>query len=187
MAARKKLPVIALQTACYALAGALASNLLTASATRLAGPAQWRALGLPALIVTVSAVGSLAILSAKLPATMTARSARLVLLGIAALGMAAAAVQVCLPLAMVATGVDGGALATVRTVVIAAAAVALAWLAGTGVVTEALWATYGVLVLGAVKLLLEDFTQSRPATLFLALAAYGGALITAPRLARRRP
>ena len=37
---------------------------------------------------------------------------------------------------------------------------------------------------GGVKLLVEDLPRSRPATLFIALALYGGALIVAPRLGR---
>jgi hypothetical protein len=44
-----------------------------------------------------------------------------------------------------------------------------------------------VLLVGAVKLIAEDFPHSRPATLFIALAFYGGALIAAPRIARTRP
>jgi hypothetical protein len=42
-----------------------------------------------------------------------------------------------------------------------------------------------VLVAGGLKLVIEDFRLSRPATLFIALALYGVALIAAPRLARR--
>jgi hypothetical protein len=42
-----------------------------------------------------------------------------------------------------------------------------------------------VLAAGGLKLLVEDLPRSRPATLFIALALYGGALIVAPRLASR--
>lgn len=93
---------------------------------------------------------------------------------------------------------DPAILATVRTAVLAAAALALAVLPpprgpeGTalpppteGAAREASRLVYPVLFLGAVKLLVEDFSAGRPETLFLSLAFYGGALILAPRL--RRP
>ena len=79
-----------------------------------------------------------------------------------------------------------GALATVRTTVLAAAALVLAWAGRTERFKEAGWLLYPVLAAGALKLLAEDLPQSRPATLFIALAMYGGALIVAPRLARTR-
>ena len=51
---------------------------------------------------------------------------------------------------------------------------------------EASWLVYPVLVLGGLKLLVEDFPAGRPLTLLIALALYGGALVLAPRLARKR-
>ena len=50
---------------------------------------------------------------------------------------------------------------------------------------EASWLVYPTLALGGVKLLAEDFPHSTAATLFIALAMYGGALIAAPRLIQR--
>jgi hypothetical protein len=44
---------------------------------------------------------------------------------------------------------------------------------------------YPTLALGAVKLVVEDFPKSSAAALFVALATYGGALIAAPRIARK--
>ena len=41
-----------------------------------------------------------------------------------------------------------------------------------------------VLIAGGLKVLAEDLPHSRAATLFIALALYGGALILAPRLAQ---
>ncbi len=43
-----------------------------------------------------------------------------------------------------------------------------------------------MLVAGGFKLLAEDFPAGRPLTLLVALALYGGALILAPRLGRKR-
>jgi len=80
---------------------------------------------------------------------------------------------------------DAGVLAMLRSGVLAVAAVLLAAL-GRGRLAAAAWLAYAVLVAAGLKLILEDFPQGRPATLFLALALYGGALIATARLARRR-
>jgi hypothetical protein len=83
------------------------------------------------------------------------------------------------------SGADAGIVATARTSILAAAALALAWAGRRDRFREAGWLLYPVLVAGGLKLLLEDLPHSRPATLFLALAFYGGALIAAPRMGRR--
>jgi hypothetical protein len=75
--------------------------------------------------------------------------------------------------------------ATVRTVVCGTAALLLAFLGGRGLFPEGRWLTYAVLIVGGLKLLVEDFPQGRPATLVLSLAVYGAALIVAPRWVRR--
>jgi hypothetical protein len=79
---------------------------------------------------------------------------------------------------------DPGILATVRTSVLAAAALALAWAGRFERFRESAWLLYPLLATGGLKLLVEDLPRSRPATLFVALALYGGALIIAPRLSR---
>jgi hypothetical protein len=77
---------------------------------------------------------------------------------------------------------DAGVVATLRTVVLSAAAIAMAVAGRTERLLEMRWLVYPLLVLIGVKLLVEDFPRSAPSTLFLALAVYGGALIIAPRL-----
>ena len=67
---------------------------------------------------------------------------------------------------------------------LAAAALALAWAGRSERFRESAWLVYPVLAAGGLKLLAEDLPRSRPATLFIALALYGGALIIAPRLLR---
>jgi hypothetical protein len=98
----------------------------------------------------------------------------------AAAGLAAVALAV-----LSGTGgvTDTGVVATVRTVALAATAIALAMAARFDRFREAGWLLYPVLLLGAVKLIVEDLPRSRPATLFIALAFYGVALIAAPRMA----
>jgi hypothetical protein len=75
--------------------------------------------------------------------------------------------------------------AAIRTVVVGAAVLLLAFVGGRGVFAEGRWLMYVVLVLGGIKLLMEDFPAGRPATLVLSLAVYGAALIVAPRWVRR--
>jgi hypothetical protein len=79
---------------------------------------------------------------------------------------------------------DAGVIATVRTSVLAAAALALAWAGRSERFRESGWLLYPLLAVGGLKLLAEDLPRSRPATLFIALALYGGALIVAPRMSR---
>lgn len=81
---------------------------------------------------------------------------------------------------------DAAVLASLRTAVLAVSAVALGTLAGRTGLREALWLLYPLLVLGGIKLILEDFQNGRAETLFIGLACYGCALIIAPRLARPR-
>ena len=81
--------------------------------------------------------------------------------------------------------IDAGVLASVTTVVLAASAVAVAAMSRLLRYVEFRWLVYAVLVAGALKLVVDDFRRSSPATLFAALAVYGVALILAPRILRR--
>jgi hypothetical protein len=81
-------------------------------------------------------------------------------------------------------GVEAGTLTTLRTVVMALSALVLAWLGRRPRFAECGWLVYPVLAVTGLKILLQDFSGSRPATLFLALAVYGCALILSPRLRR---
>jgi hypothetical protein len=74
--------------------------------------------------------------------------------------------------------------ATVRTGVLAAAAIVVAWLGRSALTHEFGALLYPVLAWGALKLLIEDFPTSPPSLLFVALALYGGALILGPRIAK---
>jgi len=82
-------------------------------------------------------------------------------------------------------GADPAIVAGLRTLVLAVAALLLAWLGGRQIFPEGRWLTYVVLVVGGLKLLVNDFVAGRPATLFVSLAVYGAALILAPKWARR--
>lgn len=81
--------------------------------------------------------------------------------------------------------VDAGVLATVRTGVLSLATLGIAWMSRQNRFREWGWLVYPLLVGIGLKLLTQDFKHSKPATLFIALALYGAALIVAPRLRRR--
>lgn len=73
-------------------------------------------------------------------------------------------------------------LACVRTVAMAISAVLLAGYSHRTRFGNLSWLVYTTLVLGAAKLVFEDFAVGGAAVLFLSLGIYGGALILAPRL-----
>ncbi|HYN10889.1 MAG TPA: hypothetical protein VES67_26135 [Vicinamibacterales bacterium] len=81
---------------------------------------------------------------------------------------------------------DAGGLATLKSIVLAAAAVLLAWTRRVSQLAELSRLTYPLLIAGGLKILLEDLASSRPATLFVAFALYGAALILAPRVLKSR-
>jgi hypothetical protein len=77
---------------------------------------------------------------------------------------------------------DPGAAAVVRTAVLVALALTLAWLSRGAALPELRWLVYPLLILGGVKLLAQDLRHGRPATLVASLSLYGAILIVVPRL-----
>ena len=116
-----------------------------------------------------------------------ARGAKAVGLIVLLLGLDEIAVALAVP--RLPRGEDGqvsaAALAVLRTALLSISAVVLPLLARVGRLREAAWLVYPLLVAGALKLLFEDLRTGRPAALVLSFALYGGALILAPRLAKR--
>ncbi len=80
--------------------------------------------------------------------------------------------------------VDIGVLATVSTAVLAVSTLVIAWLGRMERFRELSWLVYPLLIGIGVKMAGQDFKHSRPATLFIAMALFGAALIVAPRLRR---
>jgi uncharacterized membrane protein AbrB (regulator of aidB expression) len=60
----------------------------------------------------------------------------------------------------------------------------VAWVSRKARFREWGWLVYPLLIGVGLKMVVEDFKYSRPATLFIAMALYGAALIVAPRLRR---
>jgi hypothetical protein len=77
--------------------------------------------------------------------------------------------------------------ATLRTGVVAAAAIAVAWAGRHAAAREFGALLYPALVWGGLKLLVEDVRVSPPFLLVMAFAFYGGALILGPRLGKMPP
>ena len=75
-------------------------------------------------------------------------------------------------------------LAALRTAILSASSVTLALSSRYKRWPEARWLVYPVLILVGLKLFAEDFPNGEPATLFVALAFVGGALLLVARLLR---
>ena len=107
---------------------------------------------------------------------------------VATLGVGAALVLAGARLLPARDGVpDPAAAATLRSAVLAVTALVLAAAGRRAKREELTWLVYPVLALGGVKLMAQDLPRGRPATLVVSFAAYGAALILAPRLLRRPP
>ncbi len=78
-----------------------------------------------------------------------------------------------------------GALAALRTAVLSGSSVTLALSSRHKRWPEARWLAYPVLVVVGIKLIVEDFPNGQPVTLFMALALVGSALILVARLLSR--
>jgi hypothetical protein len=109
--------------------------------------------------------------------------ARMALSVIACLGAAGLLIAF---LAGLADSADPAAIALVRSAVLAVAAVLLAFLARRTSFAELGWLAWAVLVLGGIKLVVEDVPAGRPLTLFVAFALYGASLLWTPIILKRR-
>jgi hypothetical protein len=181
---------LALHGTFYSLAAAFASGLLAFAGYAFAAPAgsAWPPLTAPALLALASATVA-CLLPVPRPAPFWkpyASATRLLQLLTFTVSSGAALLFVLVPLvAGRPPAADAGLLATTRTVVLVAAALLLGWAGRWARFREASWLVYPLLVLASLKLVIEDFPNGRPATLFMALALCGGAFIVAPRVMRR--
>jgi len=181
---------LTLHSAVYLIAGALVSGQLTAAELALVGSADvpWPPFPGSAWLVLAATAACLVIprVSAGSDRTVIWHVPRLTvaLLFVAGLGGVLIALAAPWLAGVPGAGCDAGMLATLRTGVVAVAALALALCGRHERFLELRWLLYPLLIAGGLKLLMEDLPHSRPATLFIALALYGGALIVAPRLAR---
>jgi hypothetical protein len=189
LAFRFSQPVLALNAAAFSLASAVASGLVgvigdtwfTADWPSLT-IAQGLALFAAGVCAIIPRTGSLDLRQGPLP--LLSLAARLLLDLTLVIGFGALAVRIEWSLLH---GVAGAAvtLTTIRTITLAAAAVALAAAGRTTLFLELGWLVYPVLLVGGIKLAMDDVPHSTPAGLVLAFGVYGAALILAPRIVRR--
>jgi len=170
-------------SAFYLAAGALETGLFVACARALAGQATGP---LPPLVwvAAVAAAAGWAVLATDpgAPRSGTARVPQLLLATLAVFGLGKA-LQAGLwsALGELVAG-DPGVAAVLRTAVLAVLALGLALAARRGAWPELGWLVYPLVVLGGIKLLLQDLREGRPATLVVSLALYGAVLVLVPRL-----
>jgi hypothetical protein len=180
---------LTVHAAAYLMAAAVVSGLLVATSRALGGQMTEPVTFSAAALTTLAALAVCWTRTQSAGATRQAQELvpRLVIAALLVACTAGWLVSLATALMTTIAGApaDPGAVATVRTTVLAGAAIALAWIGRRAQFRESLWLLYPLLAAGALKLLLEDFPVSKPQTLFVALAVYGGALIAAPRLSRR--
>jgi len=179
-----------LHSMAYIVAAGVVSGTLSYCARALAGvPAgPWALPGAVVLVVLVAGALSAGLAAAqpKSDGSAFASGPRLVIILVFAWAASGCVVGYLAPVAagLADRSVDLGILATVRTGVLAVATLLVAWLGRKARFREWGWLVYPLLIGVGVKMVAEDFKYSRPATLFIAMALYGTALIVAPRLRR---
>lgn len=181
---------LAAHAATYAVAGAIASGLVSHALEALvASPARAWSPAPPAALAVLAALAAVAWLGAGAARTAAARVPRVALLAVLACGAAGVATGLAVPIVagIPGHGADAGELAALRTALLVATTLLLAWLGRREGWADAGVLAYPALAAAGAKLLLEDVVRGRPATLFVAFACYGVALILVPRLRGRRP
>lgn len=151
----------------------------TWSGTTVAGVTAW--------VLTAASYGALAAVRRGRDATSGRRVPRFL---VAALTLAGAGTLLVTALAVgPAAAIPGppeAVTAALRTLVLASMAVLLAALGRRASLIELSWFVRPLLVLLALKVLLEDLRRGTPVALFVSFACFGIALILAPRLLARR-
>ena len=184
LGARALHPVFAAHSATYAVAAAISSGLVGCSlAVWLATPKAWPAFPLTGWVVLCAALpGGLIARRARSRALEVAASlSRLVLAGVLVATLGSLVVLLAGPM-VAGTPPDPGRLATLKTIVLSAATVALALVARLPFGGELGWLATPALIAGGLKFVFEDFRVSKAAMLFVALAVYGTALLLTARI-----
>ncbi|MCM2269999.1 MAG: hypothetical protein NDJ75_07845 [Thermoanaerobaculia bacterium] len=186
-------PILQAHAALLAAAGIALSGLLRAGIAALALPARsvWPDVS-PAAIPQLALAAAVVMLlyrgARQAAPTRLAAAARLV----ATTALAVAAGGLVTRWLAGSVGVPGAAanaghLATLRTVVLAAAAASVALAARRPARPELIRLAWTLLAVAGLKLIVEDLRQGSATDLLFSLAIYGVALIAVPALLRRRP
>jgi hypothetical protein len=182
---RLAMPLLAIHGAVAALIGAVHSGLIGfATAVWLQSPDGWPELTTAAIGVFVALCLCYAL---PRPAMRSAADEVMVACARTPVGALMVLTAGALLVAPVATALaaHAGWLATLKTVILAAAAVVLARARQWPRLVELGWLTYPVLAIALVKIFVEDLSVSAPLMLVIAFMAYGAALVLASRGTRK--
>jgi hypothetical protein len=186
---RVQRPVIIFQSSLYFAASTLASGLAAWTFRALLAPSGAVApptlAGLSCLVCLGVAVVSFVLRRPSDAVTAKVRPLILALSAATTAGVGALVIQACLG-AFASGAPDPGTLAAVRTGVLSALAILLAWCGRRFPVLELRWLVYPLLIITALKFLFEDLAVGRPLTLFLGFMCYGATLMLAPRLLKNQ-
>ena len=111
---------------------------------------------------------------------------RVITAAVFVLGLGGAVLMLIGPL-IAGVEADAGILASLRTVLLSIAVVGLGLMSNVSNAKAFTRLVYPVLIVGAIRLVLDDFRHSSPSTLFIALGCFGLALVLGPRFASRQP
>ena len=189
LGARAVHPVFAAHSAAFAVGAAVSSGLVACStALWLGTPRAWPSFPLTGAVVLVAALpgGLIPRRASSRALEIAASMSRLVLAAVLVATIGSLVVLAAGPF-VAGTPPDPGRLASLKTIVLSAAAVALALVARLPFGGELGWLAYPALAAGGVKFVAEDFRVSTASMLFVALAVYGTALILTSRIRRTIP
>lgn len=182
---------LAVHGVAYALAAAFGSSLLSHAVHALRDPpgGPWHALPAPSVVV-LAFVAACAVIAAGAGerTTRAAQGPQFLLDACVAISTAGVLIGWIAPAVggLLSPEASPGAVAAVRTGVLVAGVLLLAWGGRSVAWREAGWLAYPMLVAIALKIMTEDLPRSRPATLLFSFGLYGAALILVPRLRGRR-
>ncbi len=174
--------------AVYILAASTSTGILVAAKeTFMNSEAEGRSLGVLALVVLGFSLVCYLILAATQKGAETSWRARLPRFFVAVITAAGIGTLIVSGLEQAASVLasDSGWMAAIRSLVLAGAALGLAVAGRREVFLELRWLVYPILAIGGIKLALVDLPAGNASALFLSFAAYGTALILAPRLMKR--
>lgn len=178
----------ALHGAAYVMTALAASGLLTSAlSVWTITPDPWPSMSLIAW-TSLAATGACTTLRFRRKGEIgdiLAIAGRIITASVFVLGAGGAALMLLGPLVAGAPA-DAGILASLRTVLLSLAVVGLGLCARWPHTLIFARLVYPVLVVGGIRLVLDDFRHSSPSTLFIALACFGLALVLGPRFAARK-
>jgi hypothetical protein len=188
LARRSRRQILFVHATILTMGAAMMSGLLTGATLALLAPRGWTVPDAPALVALATAA---ILVSRPLRDPIegwpgVASCLRFLLVSLCTWTGMGVAVSALASLLAGGGSVDPALLDTVRTAVLATATVAVARAGREPGGREAGWLMYPFLALTGLKLLVVDFPNGRPSTLFIGLALYGAVLITGPRLMRRQ-